>query len=124
MECLSVGKRGGLALLWNKDVDLRISSYSNNHVDVVIHNQDDGSKWRNTGVYGVPETARRQVTWSLLRTLAEENNLPWLCMLDFKEILSQDEKMGGASRPVRQMGEGSDMVLERLDRWLATEGWL
>ena len=75
--------------------------------------------------------------------------LPWLCAGDFNEVMSEDEKLGGAERPSNQMkdfrrmsmkcylqevpfsgpkftwsrGKGSKMILERLDRGLANEEW-
>ena len=30
-------------------------------------------------------------------------DLPWFCVGDFNEIVKSEEKMGGASRPERQM---------------------
>lgn len=32
----SVGQSGGLALLWRKDVDVGLMSFSSNHVDVEV----------------------------------------------------------------------------------------
>ena len=78
-----------------------------------------------------------------------QSSLPWLCVGDFNEIISDEEKMGGALRPTRQMenfkqslydcnlhavpiigpfftwsrGKGSNMILERLDRGVATNSW-
>ena len=51
-----VGQKGGLALLWAREVDLEIKSYSQNHVDAVINDVDHSFKWRLTGFYGHPET--------------------------------------------------------------------
>ena len=54
-----VGRKGGLALLWNREIDLEIKSYSQNHIDVVINDAEKSIKWRLTGFYGHPETHRR-----------------------------------------------------------------
>ena len=54
-------KGGGLALLWNDDLDVSIKSYSNNHIDAVI-NEGKPDAWRLTGVYGAPETQNRYKT--------------------------------------------------------------
>lgn len=37
------GMSGGLAMMWNSDVNVNISSYSNHHIDAVIQN-DSGKK--------------------------------------------------------------------------------
>ncbi|KAL0405316.1 UNVERIFIED_CONTAM: hypothetical protein Slati_3845500 [Sesamum latifolium] len=65
----SYGKAGGLMLLWRKDINLVVKSYSYSHIDAVLSKEDGTEGWRFTGVYG-----------------------------DFNEILSQDEKTG-APRP-------------------------
>lgn len=33
----SVGRRGGLALLWKEEVNVQVQSFSNNHVDALVH---------------------------------------------------------------------------------------
>ncbi|XVF72330.1 hypothetical protein PTKIN_Ptkin12aG0112500 [Pterospermum kingtungense] len=88
----SLGKSGGLALLWCNDIYLDICSYSEIHINSVIHDEDKGIDWRITGFYGEPVTASRNTSWALLRYLASVNNLPWLCIGDYKEILTSDEK--------------------------------
>ncbi|XVF82812.1 hypothetical protein PTKIN_Ptkin16aG0080000 [Pterospermum kingtungense] len=67
-SCLTidcVGKSGGLALLWTKDINLEVCSYSNYHIGCVIHDDVLGMDWRFTGFYRKPETSRRQVGGSL-----------------------------------------------------------
>ncbi|XVF44667.1 hypothetical protein PTKIN_Ptkin02bG0142600 [Pterospermum kingtungense] len=110
--CLAVNKLengGGLALLWMKDSDLTIKSYSSHYIDALMGNVGD-----------------------------------------FNELLSSDEKCGGAMRLIIQMnafervledcelqeipvtwpmftwsrGTGYQMILERLDRGVANPAWL
>jgi hypothetical protein len=57
--------------------------------------EDDGFGWRFTGVYGFPQTKDRHKTWTLLRDLYAQEDLPWLAAGDFNEILFQREKEGG-----------------------------
>ena len=47
--------------------------------------------------------SRREETWTLLESLKHSNNLPWLCLGDYNETISQTEKSGGRLRPTRQM---------------------
>ena len=93
---------GGLALFWKTDSNVDVQSFSDRHIDAIIdHGVDDA--WRFTGFYGDPDTASREDSWSLLRTLHNRSNLPWLCIGDFNEILLADEKQGWLDRPERQM---------------------
>ena len=54
-------------------------------------------------VYGHPEEERKAETWRLMRHLHACGTLPWLCLGDFNEILSSDEKRGGNPRQVTPM---------------------
>ena len=110
-----------------------------------------GFKWRITRFYGHPETHRRRESWSFLNTLNQQYHLSWLCLGDFNEILSREEKLGGAPRLQQQMDafrnvvnrcgfkdmgysgskytwcnqrEGEDMMYLRLDNAFATLDWL
>lgn len=49
---------------------------------------DTGLKWRLTGFYRQLDTSRREETWTLLESLKHSNNLPWLCLKDYNEIIS------------------------------------
>ena len=145
------GKGGGLAMLWRREVNLEIKSYSMHHIDAVITREGAGFQWRITGFYGHPETHRRKDSWNFLDVLNHQFKLPWLCFGDFNEILSSKEKMGGVPRSQNQiesfrgvvnrcgfkdMGycganftwcnqqEGVDRVYLRLDRAFATLDWL
>ena len=103
-----------------------------------------------TGVYGHLEEERKAETWRLMRHLHACGTLPWLCLGDFNEILSFDEKRGGNPRQVTPMVAfrhtlfhcgpidlgfrgyrftwrngryGATFVEERLDRFVATIEW-
>lgn len=80
----SSGTSGGLALFWRRGIDVTVKSISTYHIDVAI--KEEGWKWRFTGIYGESRNEEKKNTWSLLRLLKEENNLPWLCSGDFNEI--------------------------------------
>ena len=145
------GRGGGLAMLWKREVALEIMGYSRNHIDAIISKQDSGFKWRMTSFYENSETHRRHESWDELVALNRKFQLPWLCYGDFNEILSREEKMGGAPRPQRQMDgfrevvntcgfknlgycspdftwcnmqEGNNRIYLRLDRALAINDWI
>ena len=98
----SVGRSGGLALLWKQEVDVRIQNFSQHHIDAHI-DPNQLQCWRLTGFYGCPEQHRRKESWALLKHLNSLNSLPWLCIVDFNEILTIAEKSGGQDRPMRQI---------------------
>ena len=92
---------------------------------------------------------KRREGWKLISDLNRSYKLPWLCG-DYNEILTEDEKRGGNSRPAWQMeqfqmvvdecnfqeipftgpkmtwcrGGGNDSIFERLDRGLANQEWM
>ena len=146
-----VSRKGGLAMLWARDVDLEIKSYSLNHIDAVINDTESSYKWRLTGFYGHPETHRRYESWHFLAFLNNQLHLPWLCLGDFNEILTNSEKQGGAIRSQQQMDgfrkvvdycafkdlgyygsdftwcnmqDGENRIYLRLDRALANLEWI
>ena len=106
-------------------------------------------QWRFTGVYGFADKSRKHETWSLLRDLHRRSPLLWMCAEDFNEILWSHEKLGLGARQESLMKEFKDaldecglmdlsyvgdkftwrgkradsLVLERLDRAVADNGW-
>ena len=141
---------GGLALLWMNDIDLRIHTFSPWHINVVVNPGIDDA-WYFMGFYGAPKVANQEDSWSVLRHLSSQFNLPWVCIGDFNEITKLSEKLGGALRPEFQMQNfrdcldvcglkdlgysglpytwcnrrfGGQVGWVRLDRALATPDWL
>ena len=94
----SVGRSGGLALLWCRDIKVEIQSYSRNFVDAMVTDPESGFKWRITSFYGNLETHHRKESWEVLRSLSQKIHLPWLHFGDFNEIVSVEEKLGGVLR--------------------------
>ncbi|KAL0337723.1 UNVERIFIED_CONTAM: hypothetical protein Scaly_2047400 [Sesamum calycinum] len=94
----AAGKSGGLALFWQKNVDVQLQSFSHWHIDVLVWMEKGGDWWRFFGVYGEPDTNKRMEFWSLLRRLYSHSVRPWLRASDFNEILEHSEKVGGPMR--------------------------
>ncbi|XP_074301321.1 uncharacterized protein LOC141632701 [Silene latifolia] len=148
MEVDSVGRSGGLALLWQKGVHCVLRSMSVHYMDFDLEIGE--ASWRVNGFYGWPAVQDRHLSWQQLRLLAAEDTRPWLCIGDFNEILFSHEMKGG-ERPHWQMNNFRsaandcglrDVVLEgypftfdngqvgadnrqcRLDRAMVTDNWL
>ncbi|BFG37836.1 hypothetical protein CerSpe_241100 [Prunus speciosa] len=99
----SMGQSGGLALLWNIDIELFIKSFSDHFIDAEVGSIGVAGRWRLTGFYSFPATTDRDKSWVLLSQLGLHNHLPWLCVGDFNELLFAHEKEGGLPRSDRQM---------------------
>ncbi|KAM6580301.1 hypothetical protein CsatA_004075 [Cannabis sativa] len=92
------GKKGGLAILWRDKSEAQLLKYSKSHIDLVV-NIPGMASWRLSGLYGEPNRHLRHRTWTLLRTMATESNLPWCIIGDFNNILSNEDKKGGRPYP-------------------------
>ena len=91
----SIGHSGGLAMLWNSSLSCSISSFSNNHIDLIIF--ESTGDWRLTDYHGFPERHKRRASWTLLRALAIRSSLPWVCIGDFNDLLSPTDKKGSVA---------------------------
>lgn len=94
----SSGRSGRSALLWKKDIVVKVQGYSANHIDLIVIDPLSRFKWCITGFYGHSETHRRKESWDLLWALNKKFTLPWVCFGDFNEILSMEENLGGVRR--------------------------
>ena len=104
LAVLSERRRGGLALLWKEDVELRIQTYSPNHNSALILNGSN-PPWRLTGLYGWSEEQRKRESWQLLKHLHTRFLVPWLCCGNFNEILQSSEKQGRLPKQQQPMME-------------------
>lgn len=52
IEISSNGNSGGLMLLWRREIDVTVMSYSSGHIDVFL--KEDDWRWRFIGIYGQP----------------------------------------------------------------------
>ena len=50
----SVGRSGGIAFLWTREINLEVKSYTTFHVDAVISETSSDYKWRLTDFYSYP----------------------------------------------------------------------
>ncbi|KAL4620439.1 hypothetical protein ACB092_06G154000 [Castanea dentata] len=71
-------------MYWKEEFDLRIETFSKNHIDATICKNKEG-EWRFIGFYGEPDTQLRHEAWAHLRNLRTRSQAPWLCAGDFNE---------------------------------------
>ena len=69
------GRGGGLAIMWKKEVDFSVDTYSPNHIDAII-NKGKEDEWRFTGFYGELNTRNHHISWATLRRLKTKYSLP------------------------------------------------
>lgn len=79
-----VGRSGGLAILWKSNFTCEVLTYSRNHIDVAVL-EDNVHAWRMSCFYGYPERERRRDSWNLIRRLSGLGSLPWMIMGDFND---------------------------------------
>jgi len=72
-----------------------LRSKSKNHIDLEVL-ETGGDKWRFTGIYGEPQSDLKYKTWERMEWLKDQDNeqLPWLYVGDFNEILFHHKKEG------------------------------
>lgn len=146
----SVGRSGGLILLWNEAIGVAIQNYSRRHINALITVGRDGVAWKFSSFYEHQDVAKRRESWALLRHLSTLALTPWLCVGDFNEIPNLSKKWGAATRARRHMvdfqealedcqlcdlgfkgpkftwnngRDGAAFMKERLDRVVANSEW-
>jgi len=94
----SIRRSRGLACLWKSPFDCNLIYFSVNFIIMEVALQQH-QLWHFTGYYGYLEIERRKETWDFLRTLAQDNTLPWCIMGDFNDILSNEDKWSQIEHP-------------------------
>ncbi|KAF7154187.1 hypothetical protein RHSIM_Rhsim01G0110800 [Rhododendron simsii] len=89
------GLAGGLALWWNNDVSVDVEVANKNVMHTVISSLVDSRCWVSTFVYGSPTHAGKELVWNMIRGIACSENIPWMCIGDFNQVLSVEDKRGG-----------------------------
>ena len=91
-----LGLSGGLAVLWKNSYDIEILSGDKRIIDMKL--QCRSVVFFLSCVYGDPVRARRQDVWDRLVEVGMRRNEAWLLTGDFNELMSNEEKLGGAVR--------------------------
>ena len=88
------GRRGGVKILWRKEVGLFIRGYRKNFIDCLIKDGEGAEPWRFTLIYRESVVSNWHETLTLLRHLNTTQSMPWVVGGDFNEILKAYKKIG------------------------------
>lgn len=88
------GLSRGLSLFWTKKLKIEIVKACKSYIHTFCKVKDDGDMWDDTFVYGNPNFSEKRYLWGELSKLRTISASPWICIGDFNETLSQEEKIG------------------------------
>ena len=91
---------GGLALIWNTEVNMEVINFTDNHILARVV-EDDEFAWMLTCFYGWPEASQKPKSWALLNHLRSFVDGPWCCVGDFNAILHPSEKQSKYPPPYK-----------------------
>ena len=118
------------------------------HASVKVRGSN--SLWLISAIYASPRRSERRILWENLKIIAGLNNLPWVMLGDFNDILLCEEKWGGNRPSISRIREFRNclnacnmidlgfsgpkytwsnchdmisLIMERLDRVLANSNW-
>ncbi|XP_030925662.1 uncharacterized protein LOC115952618 [Quercus lobata] len=99
----TVGRTGGLWLLWNSDkVEVTLMEKTEQEIHVTIKVRNSNLSWLFSAIYASPRFAERSILWNNLITVAELHSMPWVIARDFNEPLSSADKLGGRDVSIRR----------------------
>jgi hypothetical protein len=87
---------GGLALLWNNNVNITIIKSNKMIIDCYITACNNNNHWFATGFYGSPYQNTKHLTCDAIKDLYTiRSQESWLIFCDFNMILNSSDKLGG-----------------------------
>ncbi|KAK4285072.1 hypothetical protein QN277_001816 [Acacia crassicarpa] len=98
-----VGRRGGLALWWTEALTINILFSSVNIIHTSVMSSCFPTPSYITFIYGPNDDNDRMLCWHEVRRISSNIRSSWMCLGDFNDILSQDEKRGGIPRAWRRI---------------------
>ncbi|XP_057440277.1 uncharacterized protein LOC130732189 [Lotus japonicus] len=96
-------RAGGLCLFWREGLEVEFISSSLNHILRMVTDPDTSSSVQVLAIYGWPEEHNKWRTWDLVRRYKPDDSVPWLCIGDFNEVLSPNDKLGGGPVDVARL---------------------
>lgn len=94
----SIGKGGGLWLLWDLDLGIRILKQSVNLIVAHVPKIADKQEWILIAIYGDPHRRGNPGIWSEIEQFLHQQQLPVCILGDFNSIMNSNEKDGGAGQ--------------------------
>ncbi|KAI9081392.1 hypothetical protein K1719_036655 [Acacia pycnantha] len=92
----SVGRSGGMMAAWRRD---RIVVMGNRQEQQLFHLHcvlEGRCPFFLTAIYAIPRSDSKQIIWEELKHIASSTLEPWVAMVDFNDISSFSERIGGA----------------------------
>lgn len=99
----SDGRSGGLALFWDKNLQVTVLDSCCRYIDVLVFDQASNVQWRGSFVYGEPRVENWYIMWAHLQRLRGLSEDPWFVCGDFNETLWQHEHLSSSLRAEGQM---------------------
>ncbi|GAA0157381.1 hypothetical protein LIER_38448 [Lithospermum erythrorhizon] len=84
------GRKGGLALLWPRNLQVEVKSFSTHHMEALIW-EGEGDPWRFIGFDGNHEAGNHKHSWNLMTLVNGLSKFPTVVMGDFNEVLNANE---------------------------------
>ncbi|KAM2576603.1 hypothetical protein TB2_002354 [Malus domestica] len=97
------GQSGGLCLWWKDTLEVHILSSSINAIDTCVQEFASGSVVRITWMYGPPRAENKAKFWESQSRSFAADDLHWMCVGDFNELVWPHEKRGGRAWEVGRM---------------------
>ncbi|KAJ8439592.1 hypothetical protein Cgig2_024179 [Carnegiea gigantea] len=90
----------GLALLWDKSIEVTLLARSSHHMDVTVTGLGVRIHGDSRVFMGGPETTQKLKKWDMIRDTQSDSDLPWLLGGDLNEVLFNFEtKVGFHEEP-------------------------
>ena len=102
------GLSGGLAVMWKDSHQVDVLSTDKRIIDLKV--PIGSTSFFLTCVYGDPVRSRRREVWDRITQMGLQRDEAWMLTGDFNELLSNDEKSGGAVREDSSFWDFRDMV--------------
>lgn len=146
-----VGLSRGIYILWNNHVNIQPIALTEQEVYLFVKVPSLAQSFYITAIYAKPYISFKHMMWDNLNSFASHYNNPWLVLGNFNDIASPNEKFGGRPPNLNRIAtfnknldyynlidlgfkgpkftwtnnrRNSNLVMERLDRFLANPNWL
>ncbi|XP_061350360.1 uncharacterized protein LOC133295534 [Gastrolobium bilobum] len=114
----AVGFVGGIWILWN-DLNFSVELVEKNSQAILTRIKPHNSQpFLFSAIYANPRVEKRSELWEVLKRWQHEFDEPWLVAGDFNEILSADEKKGGAPVDMGRCRSFASVLDECVSSWI------